>query len=253
MIIVSSCKNNKKEVINTSEESIEENTINYPDNLMKIFDAHGGLDAWNKMQSLEFTMPKPEGEDIITVNLKNRKSLLEKPNHTIGFNGENVWLYSKDTIAFNGNPKFYYNLMFYFYAMPFVLADEGINYTNAEPLIHQGKSYPGIKITYQNGVGESSEDEYILYYDSETFKMAWLAYTVTYFSKEKSSELHFRKYDVWQDINGVLLPKSIVRYNYEANNPTTVHSEDTFINVKLSPQAPDNDLFEMPEGAEITE
>ena len=69
---------------------------------------------------------------------------------------------SKDKTAYEGNPKFYYNLMFYFYAMPFILADDGIKYTDAEPLVFEGKSYPGIKISYEAGVGESPEDEYVI-------------------------------------------------------------------------------------------
>ena len=73
-----------------------------------------------------------------------------------------------------------------FLTMPFVLADDGINYQDVEPLVFEGKTYPGIQISYESGVGESSEDEYKVYYDPETNKMTWLGYTVTYFSKEKS-------------------------------------------------------------------
>ena len=53
--------------------------------------------------------------------------------------------------------------MFYFYAMPFILADDGIIYEDVAALKFEGKSYPGIKISYESGVGESPEDEYILY------------------------------------------------------------------------------------------
>ena len=78
--------------------------------------------------------------------------------------------------------------------MPFVLADDGITYTNVEPLIVEGKEYPGIKISYEAEIGESPEDEYIMYYDADSNKMAWLGYTVTYFTKEKSKDWHFIKY-----------------------------------------------------------
>ena len=53
--------------------------------------------------------------------------------------------------AIKGIPKFYYNLMFYFYAMPFILADDGIVYEDVKPLDIEGKSYPGIKISYESG------------------------------------------------------------------------------------------------------
>jgi len=76
----------------------------------------------------------------------------------------------------NGNPEFYYNVMFYFYAMPFVLADDGIIYGDIAPLEFEGTAYPGISISYKEGVGSSSKDEYFIYYNPETYQMAikWL-------------------------------------------------------------------------------
>jgi hypothetical protein len=175
------------------------------------------------------------------------------PNHMIGFDGESVWLKNKDTVQYKGNPRFYYNLMFYFYAMPFILADDGINYEEAKPLVFEGKEYPGIKISYESGVGESPEDEYILYYDSETHKMTWLGYTVTYFSKEKATEFHFIKYSNWQTLEGLQLPETLTWFNYENNLPTTKRNDLQFTNIKLSKERPDKDIYEVPEGAEIIE
>ena len=257
-VSILACKNKTTPSLDYSKENLDVTTSIYPENISKIFDAHGGLDTWNAMKSLEFTMNKPNGSEVTITNLKNRKSLIEMANHTIGFDGENVWLKNKDTTTYNlygGNPKFYYNLMFYFYAMPFILADDGIIYSDSEPLVFEGKSYPGIKITYESGVGESSDDEYILFYDSETNKMVWLAYTVTFFSKEEGAEqeLHFRKYNDWQEVSGLLLPKTIIRYNYKDNKPTTVHSTNDFTNIKLSAEKPDAEIFEAPAGAIIVE
>lgn len=250
------CKNKTETITNYSEETLEVTTSIYPENISKIFEAHGGLEAWNTMTSLEFTMQKPEGNEITTTHLKNRKSLIEMPKHTIGFNGEDVWLKNKGTEEYKlygGNPRFYYNLMFYFYAMPFILADDGIIYQDAEPLVFEGVTYPGINISYENGIGESSDDEYVIYYNPDTYKMAWLGYTVTFFSKEKGKELHFRQYNNWQDVNGLLLPETIVSYGYENNKPTVAKGETKFINIKLTKEAPESDIFEVPAGAKIIE
>ena len=253
VVIFISCKNTKKDTIEYSKETLNVTTSSYPENITKVFEAHGGLDKWNEMQSLVFTMQKQNGLEITTTDLKNRKSLIEMPNHTIGFNGEQVWLHSKDTIAYKGVPKFYYNLMFYFYAMPFILADDGIIYEDTKPLEFEGRSFPGIKISYEAGIGESPEDEYILYYNPDTYNMEWLGYTVTYFTKEKANELHFRKYSDWQNVNGLLLPKTSVRYNYKDNLPTTVHSITEFIDVKLFKEKPNPTLFEIPDKAVVVE
>lgn len=255
-ILIFACKNKANPNINYKEETLNVTTSFYPENISKVFKAHGGLDKWNTMKMLEFTMQKPEGIEVTTTNLKNRKALIDMPNHTIGYNGEDVWLKNKtedEYKLYGGNPRFYYNLMFYFYAMPFILADDGIVYEEAKPLVFEGVTYPGIRISYENGIGESSDDEYVLYYNPETYKMEWLGYTVTFFSKEKGKELHFRRYNNWQEINGLLLPKTIERYKYENNLPTTVHSENVFSNVKLSTEKPEADIFEAPAGATIVE
>ncbi|MGB6269281.1 MAG: hypothetical protein WBF67_09765, partial [Olleya sp.] len=169
VILLVSCKNEIKNVTTQdySEEKLDVTTSIYPENISKVFDAHGGIDTWNTMQSLEFTMKKPDADEVTLTNLKSRESLITMSNHTVGYDGNVVWLDSKIDEAYKGNPKFYYNLMFYFYAMPFILADDGIIYEDVEPLNFEGKSYPGIKISYENGVGESPEDEYILYYNPE--------------------------------------------------------------------------------------
>ena len=244
-----SCKQHKKETIDYSKEHLNVTTSIYPENISKIFEAHGGLDKWHTMQSLEYTTVKPKGNDVTMTNLKNRKTVIQMPKHDLGFNGKDVWVKNKDTLVYKGKPRFIYNLMFYFYAMPFVLADDGIIYENVEPLTVDHKSYPGIKISYDAGVGEAPDDEYILYYDAETYKMTWLSYTVTYFSKEKSKTFHYRKYSEWLTVDGLLLPKVMERYKSENNQPKELHSVNTFKDIKLFKEAPDNKLFEIPDGA----
>ncbi|WP_445733724.1 DUF6503 family protein [Mariniflexile sp.] len=248
-----SCKNNKSETTNYSEEELDITTRMYPENISNVFKGHGGLDTWKNMQSLVFTMQKPNGDEMTTTDLKNRKSLIEMPNHTIGFYGKSVWLHSKDTTTYKGNPKFYYNPMLYFYAMPFILADDGIKYEDAKPLVFEGKSYPGIKISYNAGIGELPGDEYVLYYDAETYQMPWLAYTVTYFTKEKAKEFHFIKYSNWQTVEGLLLPETLTWYDYENNVPTTKRNDLQFINVILTRSPPLKTLFEKPEGCSCCE
>ncbi len=248
-ISVLACKNKTTPTVDYSEENLDITTSIYPENITKIFDAHGSLDKWNAMKSLEFTMKKPNGDEVTTTNLQSRKSLIEMPNHTIGFNGENVWLKNKDTATYKGNPKFYYNLMFYFYAMPFILADDGIIYEDVAPLVFEGASYPGIKISYEAGVGESPEDEYILYYDSKTNKMEWLGYTVTYFSKEKSKEFHFIRYSNWQTLEDLVLPETLTWYKSENNLLTEKRKDLQFTDIKISTEKPKATIFEVPESA----
>lgn len=254
LITFASCKDKKTEeptpVDEQTETPMEAEKPSYPENLTAVFDAHGGLETWNTMRTLEFSMEKPDGYEITTTDLKERYALVEMPKHTIGFDGESVWITSKDNAKYEGNPKFYYNLMFYFYAMPFILADDGIVYSDAEALTFEGKTYPGIKISYESGVGESPEDEYILYYDADTNKMAWLGYTVTFFTKEKAKEWHFINYSEWQEVDGLLLPKTMSWYNVENNQPTNKKEDVEFSNISLTTDKMNLKMYMMPEGAE---
>ncbi len=234
-----------------TEEEFDVTTSDYPENLTKVFDAHGGMDNWNEMSTLEFSVEKPGGYEITTTDLKDRYALIEMPKHTIGFDGEVFWMKHSDRSKFEGDPKFYYNMMFYFYAMPFVLGDDGIMYAEAEPLTFEGQTYPGIQISYENGVGESSDDEYIMYYDPSTNKMAWLAYTVTYGKDEKSTDYNFIRYSNWQEVEGLLLPETMVWYNVENNKPTTMKSETHFVSPMLTTVKMDSRVYGRPENAEM--
>ncbi len=252
-LVLISCKEEKKTIEGYSDEKLDVTTSIYPANIAKVFDAHGGVDVWNAMQSLEFTMKKPDGDEVTLTNLKSRESLINMPNHTIGYDGKMVWLNSKTEEAYKGNPKFYYNLMFYFYAMPFILADDGIIYENVEALTFDGVKYPGIKISYESGVGESPEDEYILYYNPETYKMEWLGYTVTYFSKEKSKKWSFIKYSNWQTVKGLVLPETLTWYKVEDNLPVEVRNDLKFADIKLSKTKAKAKRFTKPETGKIAE
>jgi len=244
LVLFISC-NREPKAKDYKREAIKVNPLVYPDNMIKIFAAHGGIDTWNTYEGLYFEIDKPTINEVHTIALKSRKSLIKHEYHELGFDGDNVWLKHLDTLSYPKNPKFYYNLMFYFYAMPFVLGDDGIHYENSDPIQFEGKEYPGIKISYDAGVGTSSDDEYIIYYDKTTHQMEWLAYTVTFFSKEKSKDYHFIKYGDWKTIEGLTLPNTLSWYNYENGQPTTKRSDLHFVNAKLSREQPSDDLFKV--------
>ena len=251
-----SCKSDSKKGNSTTNESISSETITtsiYPEHITKVFDAHGGIDVWKTMKSLSFTMDRPNGIEVTTTNLKNRNELIDAPTYRAGFNGDNYWVISKGDNTYKGNIKFYKGLMMYFYAMPFIVGDSGIIYEPAESLTFEGTTYPGIKIAYEPGVGVSSDDEYIIYYDENTKQMAWLGYTVTYGKDGKSDDFHFIHYNNWQTVNGLLVPKSMDWYNYENGLPTTKRNTVEFKDVTLTANAPDVSLFAIPEGATLIE
>ena len=207
----------KKEVKKETSKKEEVATLKYPKALEEVLKKHGGIEQWKKMKTLSFTLKNEEH----TTDLHSRKTVVNSPEYSLGFDGKEVWLQQQDSTAFKGNPEFYYNLYFYFYAMPFVLADDGIVYSETNPLIYKGVTYPGIKISYKANVGTSPDDNYFIFYHPETKQMAWLGYTVTFFSKEQTDAYKIIRYNDWENVNGLLLPKSITWYAKDENGQPT--------------------------------
>lgn len=251
-IALSSCNN---ETTPKAQEVVVPKTPikTFPTTITKVLDAHGGFEKWNEMNNLCFTLPKGELEEIHTVDLKSRKTRIETKDYTLGFDGNKVWL-EQDTIAFDpSRARFYHNLMFYFYAMPFVLSDDGITYTEVPPLKMDGKSYIGTKISYSDGVGDAPDDNYILYSDPDTNQMTWLAYTVTYGGDGPSERYSFIKYAKWETTNGLKLPTELQWYKAEDGKPTEIRNAMSFIKPSLTATKLDAQIFEKPESLDYAE
>jgi hypothetical protein len=218
--VLVSCKNEtKKDTEKKSEKEIV--TVvkkeNFPEELGKVFETHGGIETWRAAQILSFN----KGEEVHTTDLHSRKAVINSPTYSLGFDGKEVWLDEEKQGTYKGNPTFYYNLYFYFYAMPFVLADDGITYTKVDDITFEGTSYPGYKISYGSDKGTSPDDNYIVYYNTKNYQMEWLAYTVTFNSKAPSEKYNIIKYNKWENVNGLVLPKEITWYKKDENgNPT---------------------------------
>ena len=72
---VLSCKQESKST-SINEETNEIVSKAYPEAVSKIFDAHGGITAWNEFKGLSYEIEKPEVNEKHTVALKSRKSII---------------------------------------------------------------------------------------------------------------------------------------------------------------------------------
>ena len=241
-VISFACKNEAKKDVEKEVVKMETTVEKFPKALAAVFEKHGGMDNWDKMKTLSYSL---KGEEH-TTDLHSRKTVINSKDYSLGFNGKDVWV--SDTVAYKKDPKFYYNLYFYFYAMPYVLADDGIVYSETKPLEFEGKKYPGFKISYKSNVGMSPDDNYFIYYDETTKEMSWLGYTVTYFSKKPSDKFSIIRYNDWENVNGFLLPKSLTWYKKdEQGNPTEPAGDSTeFALPLLSEASLANSFFEKP-------
>ncbi|KAA3618514.1 MAG: hypothetical protein DWP94_14325 [Flavobacterium sp.] len=225
--------------------------LKYPVSLKEIFKVHGGLDRWDQMNNLCFEMDSRSGTETHNISLPDRKTKIEAPYWSMGYNGKDVWIHENRENAYKGDPVFYHNLMFYFYAMPFVLADPGIEYHEVKSTQLDGEVYEGIKISYNDGVGTSPKDEYILYYHPETYQMTWLGYTVTYHDNEKSDTWKYIKYSEWQDVNGLMLPRTLTWYTVENGKPVQARNNIKFEKVTLTEMLLSPSVFKIPTEAKV--
>ncbi len=247
-----SCKELPKETkVEPGGQGSETAETPFPEDLTKVFDAHGGIEVWKSKKTLIFEMPaEKEGEfgERHTVDLHSRRDRIDMGAISMGFDGSEVWLLDREK-TYKGDPVFYHNLMFYFYAMPFVLGDDGIHYGETENLEYEGKYYPGIRIGYGDGIGASPKDEYFVHFDPDTHQMAWLGYTVTYRSGQKSDNIRWIRYNDWALLDGLVLPRSITWHEYEGRDIKAAGGTARFENVSLSEKAKPAAFYAKPEHA----
>lgn len=109
IVLTISCKNKKQEKVDT-EVIVEVKKEFFPAELGKVFEKHGGIDAWRKAQILSFN----KGKEIHTADLHSRKIVINSPKYSLGFDGKEVWLDQESSTAFKGNKDFIITSIFIF-------------------------------------------------------------------------------------------------------------------------------------------
>jgi hypothetical protein len=243
--------NNDTATIPSESEISSQESI--PSALAQALVAHGGLAHWQAQQRLEYDVyRKGSLLDHQLIALRSRKVLLTSDAYTIGYDGTQHWI-SPDTTAFAGDVRFYHNSQFYFMALPFLFADPGIRYEPLEPRTIRDQTYEGVRIGFEPGVGDASNDEYLAYFDPDTHHLSWLLYTVTYFSGKPSGRYSARWYQAWSEVNELLLPERVISYRWEDDILGEVRDTIYYRNVQLSEIPPDESMFLMPTAAVVVD
>ena len=216
--------------------------------LEKTFEAHGELSNWQSFGSLSFDLVRGEESVQHIIDLYSRKSRQSTDAYSIGYDGSNAWV-APNADAFPGNPGFYNGLHFYFFAMPFVFADPGVQKEQLEPREVGGKTYDVVQITYEDGVGGSSKDTYLAHIDPSTNQLRFLLYTVTYSSGEPSTNYNAMVYEDWQEVQGLLVPRKIVSHPWDKDKGELGQARGAmeFDNIVFDAAAPEASVFEKPD------
>ena len=223
--------------------------------ITQAIEAHGGIDSWRSYRTLAFDYVSARGEqrsqESIMLDLQTRHERISGANYEMGYNGTDYWQLLGEEGMEEKNPTFFINLQFYFFAMPFVLADDGIVEESLGKKELNGKTYEVVKITFEAGTGVAPEDQYIVYLDPETKRMEALLYSVTYFNKDNAEKYSALHYTEWQEASGLVVPKVIQRYAWDADKEAfgEARGEKLFPKVAFSATAPDARIFAKPEGA----
>lgn len=167
------------------------------------------------------------------------------------FDGATAWQAPADS-QFQGG-RFHVLTWSYFLAAPMKLSDDG---THVEPLgelpFLDGESLEAARLSFGDGVGDSPDDWYVLYRDSDTHRLAGMAYIATFGkSLEKAEDApHAIVYGGWRQVDGVWLSTDWTFYNWSRAEGVSGEpiGHVTLENLRFVDY--DADDFQAPEGAQ---
>ena len=222
--------------------------------LAEAIEAHGGLDTWRSYARMDYaTKDFPLGANAPfdftqTTDLKNRRHVTRGEGFVSGKNEGGAWaLPSVEALGLP--PAFFESGNFYFIAMPFVFADPGVVTRDIESLEFQGKTYDRVAVSYPKGVGDTPEDDYILYIDSQTHRLKMIDFVPT--SAEVNGDTPLNEiprkalvFDTWDRYDGLLIPSQATFYGWADGELQGEGNTYKIHDVKFTKTAPVADLFE---------
>ncbi len=223
--------------------------------------AHGGAQKWQSYGSVEYDLAYKNAKgtkvDHQLFNLRSRDGLITADAYTLGSTQGEVWIKPALDALGGTPPRFYIWTPFYFFGMPFVLADPGTVHEALGQKSFQGQNYDVVKITYKSGTGDSPDDYYIAYVDPASGQLKLAVYVVTYSSIRKDKPVdqlkpHAIVFHEWQDVDGLKMPKSAKYYDWKNDTiEGEALGEMVFSNVKFAIAEPDESKFAKPADAVV--
>ncbi len=247
-VLIMSCGTEPKETKILSEEEQKGQEL-----LDKTIAAHGGLERWNSFEGLSYNLLN-SGKSLYQITqLKDRRTYTKAEDFELGFDGKTAWVLPDAENVPGKSAAFYYNLDFYFVAIPFVLKDEGVNAFYEGLTTINEKEYETLKITFGTEVGFTPEDVYYLYIDPATSMLEILVYSVSFFDKESASLNSAKVYSEWQEVEGIKMPGKMQNFKWlDGEIGEDTKHDRVFSDYKFLKEIQDKQLFEVPEGA-VTE
>lgn len=235
--------------------------------LAPVLMAHGGLDQWRSRGTMRFThdqtmAEKPPQTDRHIVDLRSRRVRIEGEGYTLGTTADGRAWITPDADALGMPPAFYAGLAFYFNAMPFVLADSGVNVAPTGTRVIDARTYDTYRATMNEGVGASPKDDYRLFVDPESHRLQMIEFSVTHPAMQKDKPLdqalrEWLVFDEWQKVDGLVLPRRATFYLSQPGEDGPVRGKRLgsyeVRDVSLSEVRPKASLFQPPADARFVD
>jgi hypothetical protein len=203
--------------------------------IQKMLKAHGGFKPWSNKSTVGYVHtyvgPQDPGdpwtsEEIVEQGTRRVYQNWQLDEAKIIYNGEAYYGVNWK----RGNPpKFTAHLAYYFGNLPFLTQDEGVTLTatGKASILEGTEEYLTVKMTFDKGTGESSDDYYELYIDEKTFMLKAVKYIMTYGALLDAFELpadvkflgpFYKYYEDYVELDGLIVPSKLTTRGTEGED-----------------------------------
>ncbi len=194
----------------------------------EMIEAHGGWEKWASSPAVQFrhTLSVPGDPDVWesfeTIEQGQRRAYLDWPRDEafIAFDGEKTW--STNWKRLNP-PSFMVHVAYYFLNLPWLTQDDGVRLSDAGTgkLPGDDRQYVTVKMTFEEGVGNTPDDYYTIYIDPETHRMKGAEFVVTHAvmldlfnvpPEVKALGPLYHVYEEYGTFNGLVIPTAYTTY-----------------------------------------
>ncbi len=173
----------------------------------RMIEAHGGMEKWRSAPTVSFevTVQPPGSVARVTVEQGARRAYHDYPatGSRMSWDGTQAW---SENWQYPVPPRFYALVNFYFLNLPWVAADPGV--ILSEPgtgrLWDDPTEYITVKMTFEPGVGDTPDDDYVLYIDPASYLLKAAEYTVT--GRPESNPPGILVYEEFITVDGLTVP-----------------------------------------------
>jgi len=236
--------------------------------LAKALEAHGGIERFRTFGTLTYHTDGLPYSAAAPLNFDHTADLVVRHHRMEGDSAKGPFIagstdtqaWTTDTETLGIPPRWVNHGNSYFVLMPFVFADPGIHVRSLGERIFDGQTFDVIAIRYDRNIGDTSDDDYILYIDQTTHCLRLIDFSVTYGPMRGDTPIdqlprRSLEFVEWQEVNGLSIPK-VLRYGPWEQTADGGEQKDegvryTISNPNFDKDRPDASLFNALAGATV--